>query len=106
MRRIHRLTLHGMKPLALLILALLAGCALPPELVPQRNPQVTYENCTKVIQGKTTAEELRALFGKPQRILVIGSGGEDWTFGDLLRSSYLSVTLTNGVVRSRSFEIR
>lgn len=95
----------------LLLLLALCGCASPYA----ENPRVTHENCQKKVEeGKTTTDELRAMFGPPDSItsdVQVDRYGdrppqqlERWVFGSIL-GSHLAVTITNNVVQWRKYEL-
>ena len=70
---------------SILNLLLLALCLVPltgclSQLMPNNRSSLTYEEAKAVlVAGKTTKEEVRAKFGKPDTISTV-NGAETWTY--------------------------
>lgn len=92
------------KKRSLLNLSLLALCLMPltgclSQLMPNNHSSLTYEEAkAALVAGKTTKEEVRAKFGKPDTISII-NGAETWTYK--WRPAQVPETLSN-VGRSMS----
>lgn len=73
------------KKSSILNLLLLALCLVPltgclSQLMPNNHSSLTYEEAKAVlVAGKTTKEEVRAKFGKPDTISTV-NGTETWTY--------------------------
>lgn len=73
------------KKRSLLNLLLLALCLVPltgclSQLMPNNHSSLTYEEAkAALVAGRTTKEEVRAKFGKPDTISTI-NGAETWTY--------------------------
>jgi outer membrane protein assembly factor BamE (lipoprotein component of BamABCDE complex) len=69
-------------PLTVLVLIFIVGCLTTPSLAFERgNKEILDPNKTsRLVVGKTTKAEVRAMFGEPMNFTVRTDGWEKWVY--------------------------